>query len=66
MLYFAMAIINNEREETFDWIFREFQKSVKESPFLAIIDEDGANIDFGEKWRKMAKSGEIEIDYEIR
>ena len=37
-----MAIINNEREETFDWVFREFQKSVKESPCLAMIDEDTA------------------------
>ena len=41
-IIFAIAIINNEREETFDWVFREFQKSVKESPCLAMIDEDTA------------------------
>ena len=36
------------------------------SLFWKIIVQKGANIDFGEKWRKLAKSGEIEIDYEIR
>ena len=41
-LIFGMAFVNNETEDTYNWIFKEFRRILPKEPIVFITDEDRA------------------------